>query len=78
LGSPDLQGNPLKTNKSRHPMARAFDMNVLDVSSLGLGFTIFDLDQGGAFSFSHFFFLVLSSHECALRGVAFNVNDLLL
>jgi hypothetical protein len=56
LASPDSQGNPLKTNKSHHPMARAFDINVLDVSSLGLGFTIFDLDQGGALSFSHFSF----------------------
>jgi hypothetical protein len=37
-------------------MALAFDMNVLDVSSLGLEFTIFNLDkEGGAFSFSHFY-----------------------
>ncbi len=47
-------------------------------SSLGLGFSIFDLDkERDAFSFSHFHNYFRHIHDYALRGVAFNFDDLL-
>jgi hypothetical protein len=59
-------------------MALAFDMNVLDGSSLGLGFAIFDLAwEGGTFSLFHFRHYLHHIHDDAMKGVAFNVNDLL-
>jgi len=54
-------------------------MNVPNGSSLRLGFSIFDLDkERGAFSFSHVCHYFGHIHDYALRGVAFNFDDLLL
>jgi hypothetical protein len=59
-------------------MALFFYMNVPNGSSLGLGFSIFDLDkERDAFSFSHFHHYFRHIHDYALRGVAFNFDDLL-
>ncbi len=59
-------------------MALAFDMNVLDGSSLGYRFAIFDLAwEGCTFSFFHFCHYLHHIHDYAMKGVAFNVNDLL-
>jgi hypothetical protein len=53
-------------------------MNVPNGSSLGLGFSIFDLDkERDTFSFSHFHHYFRHIHDYALRGVAFNFDDLL-
>jgi hypothetical protein len=52
-------------------MALTFDMNVLDGSSLGLGFAIFDLAwEGDTFSFFHFCHYLHHIHDYAMKGVA--------